>query len=159
MCTECTGLSAVPTPNHLLEQARIPLIAIHPYFLADLANPKVTSVQYSLTSEYTVSEKIEFNVTCNSEGGPATMVTWTRDGEPVSGGDFTATRRLDDPVTAAYTLTLSVSGRQGGVYRCQVAKGGPGVSGSPVHSSMELEVKGKCVFVILNSCFRECHVL
>ena len=121
-------------------------------------------MQLSLASGYTGSETIatpEFNVTCNSEGGPATTVTWTRDGKTLdlSGDTFTATRRLDDPVTATYTLTLSVSGRQGGVYRCQVAKGGPGVSGSPVHSCMELEVKGKHVVVILNSYFRECHVL
>ncbi len=100
-------------------------------------------MQFTLATEYTVSETLEFNVTCNSVGGPATTVTWTRDGDAVSGGNFTATRRLDDPVTAAYNLTLSVTGRQGGVYRCQVAKRGPGVSGNPVISSMELEVKGK----------------
>ena len=102
-------------------------------------------MRFNLTSEYSV----KFNVTCSSEGGPATMVTWARDGEAVSGGNFTVTRRLDDPVTAAYTLTLSVAGRQGGVYRCQVAKSGPGVSGDPVKSSMELVVKGK----LLYSCF------
>ena len=107
-------------------------------------------MRLNLPSNYAVSKTVEFNVTCNSEDGPATMVTWTRDGEALdlSGGDFTATRRLDDPVTAAYTLTLSVSGRQGGVYRCQVAKGGPGVSGSPVYCSMELEVKGKHVLIV-----------
>ena len=106
-------------------------------------------MQFSLTSDYTVTETVEFNVTCKSEGGPATTVTWTRNGNTLdlSGGTFkfTATRRLDDPVTAAYTLILSVSGRLGGVYRCQVAKDGPGVSGDPMNSSMELEVKGKQV--------------
>ena len=106
-------------------------------------------MQFNLTSEYTVGETPKFRVTCSSEDGPATNVTWTRDGEAVSGGNFTATRRLDDPVTAAYTLTLSVAVRQGGVYRCQVAKSGPGVSGDPVNSSMELVVKGK----LLYSCF------
>ena len=102
-------------------------------------------MQFNLASEYTVGETSKFSVTCNSEGGPATTVTWTRDEVAVSGGNFTATRRLDDPVTAAYTLTLSVTGRQGGVYRCQVSKSGPGMSGDPVKSSMELEVKGKKV--------------
>ena len=109
-------------------------------------------MQFSLTSDYTGSETPEFDVTCNSEGGPATTVTWTRDGEAVSGGDFTATRRLDDPVAAAYTLTLSAVGRQGGVYRCQVNKDGPGVTDSPVSSGMELRVKGKLVVVLINSC-------
>ena len=148
---ECSAYTKSP--------ARISLIAIHPYFLTDSANPRVTSIQLNLASNYTVIKTVEFSITCISEGGPATMVIWTRDGEPVSGGDFTATRRLYDPVKATYILTLSVSGRLAGVYRCQVAKGGPGVTGSPVYSSMELEVKGKHVVVILNSCFRECHVL
>ena len=105
-------------------------------------------MQFSLTSDYTVTETVEFTVTCESVGGPATNIIWTRNGNTLdlSGGDFTATRRLDNPVTAAYTLTLSVSGRLGGVYRCQVAKGGPGVLGDPMNScSMELEVKGKQV--------------
>ena len=115
-------------------------------------------MRFNLTSEYTV----KFSVTCSSVGGPATNVTWTRDGVAVSGGNFTATRRLDDPVTAAYTLTLSVTGRQGGVYRCQVAKSGPGVSGDPVNSSMELEVKGKLfvqLFLRMSKFFRGIRTL
>ena len=109
-------------------------------------------MQFSLTSDYTVTETVEFNVTCKSVGGPATNITWTRNGNTLdlSGGDFTATRRLDNPVTAAYTLTLSVSGRQGGMYMCQVAKGGPGVTDGPVYSSKKLRVKGKQV---LYSCY------
>ncbi len=104
-------------------------------------NPTVNKIQFHLTSNYN-AKTAKFQLNCTSNGGPATTVTWTRDGEAVSGGNFTAARRLDDPVTAAYTLTLSVTGRQGGVYRCQVAKSGPGVTGDPVISSMELEVKG-----------------
>ena len=107
-------------------------------------------MQFNLASEYTVGETLEFSVTCNSVGGPATTVTWTRDEEAVSGGNFTATRSLDDPETAAYTITLSVVGRQGGVYRCQVAKSGPGVSGDPASSSMEVKVKGKQVIYFCN---------
>ena len=103
----------------------------------------MTAMQFHLVSANDATKVPEFTLTCTSEGGPATTVIWTRDGEAVSGDSFTATRRLDDPVTAAYTLTLSVVGRQGGVYRCQVAKGGPGALGNPVSSSMELEVKGK----------------
>ena len=52
-------------------------------------------MRFNLTSEYSV----KFSVTCNSVGELATNVTWTRDGVAVSGGNFTATRRLDDPVT------------------------------------------------------------
>ena len=108
----------------------------------------MNKIQFHLTSDYN-AKIAKFHLNCNSEGGPATMVTWARGGEAVSGGNFTAARRLDDPETAAYTLTLSVAGRQGGAYRCQVAKRGPGVSGDPVNSSMELKVKGK---TILYSC-------
>ena len=40
-------------------------------------------MQFNLTSDYSV----KFSVTCNSVGGPATNVTWTRDGEAVSGSN------------------------------------------------------------------------
>ena len=109
----------------------------------DVGDPTMNAaMQFTLTSEHN-AETAKFQLNCTSNGGPATTVTWTRDREAVSGDSYTATRRLDDSVTAAYTLTLSVVGRLGGVYRCQVAKGGPGVSGDPVNSSLELEVKGK----------------
>ena len=114
-------------------------------------------MQFALASEYTVGETPKFSVTCNSEDGPATNVTWTRDGDAVTGGNFTATRRLDDPVAATYTLTLSVTGRQGGVYRCQVSKRGPGVTCDPVNSSMELEVKGKQVSYSCNPLLQLTH--
>ena len=115
----------------------------------------MTSIQFNLVSEYSVTEMPEFTLTCISEGGPATTVNWTRDGEALSEDNFTVARRLDNPETATYTLTLSVVGRQGGVYRCQVAKGGPGVSGYPVNSSMELKVKGGQLIDIKNPQFRE----
>ena len=115
-------------------------------------------MQFNLVSEDDATETPKFTLTCISKGGPATTVTWTRDGEAVSGDSFTATRRLDDPVTAAYTLTLSVVGRQGGVYRCQVAKGGPGVSGNPLNSSMELEVKGKIFSMTIIEKYDRCYL-
>ena len=63
----------------------------------------------------------QFILTCTSTGGPATTVTWTRDSETVSGGMTV----LDDPVTAQYTHTLTVTGRLGGQYRCTVANNRP----------------------------------
>ena len=63
----------------------------------------------------------QFNLTCTSTGGPATTVTWTRDSEMLSGGITV----LDDPVTAQYTHTLTVTERLGGLYQCTVANSKP----------------------------------
>ena len=60
----------------------------------------------------------QFTLTCISTGGPATTVTWTRDSTNVTEGTETV---LDDPETAQYTHTLTLSGRLGGVYRCTVS--------------------------------------
>ena len=57
-------------------------------------------------------------LTCISTGGPATTVTWTRDSTTVTQGTETV---LNDPVTAQYTHTLTVTGTLGGNYTCTVA--------------------------------------
>ena len=64
----------------------------------------------------------QFTLTCISTGGPATTVTWTRDSVPVTEGTETV---LDDPVTAQYTHTLTVTGRLPGLYTCTVANSKP----------------------------------
>ena len=66
-------------------------------------------------------ESPQFTLTCTSTGGPATTVTWTRDSETVSGGMTV----LDDPETAQYTHTLTVTGRLGGQYQCTVSNSKP----------------------------------
>ena len=66
-------------------------------------------------------ESPQFTLTCTSTGGPATTVTWTRDSETVSGGMTV----LDDPVTAQYTHTMTVTGRLGGHYQCTVSNNKP----------------------------------
>ena len=63
-----------------------------------------------------------FILTCISTGGPATTVTWTRDSVTVTEGTETV---LDDPETAQYTHTLTVTGRLGGHYTCTVANNKP----------------------------------
>ena len=77
-------------------------------------------------------ESPQFTLTCTSTGGPATTVTWTRDSERVSGGMTV----LDDPVTAQYTHTLTVTGRLGGQYQCTVA------NNKPSQNSAQLTVAG-----------------
>ena len=62
-------------------------------------------------------------LTCISTGGPATTVTWTRDSTTVTEGNKTV---LNDPVTAQYTHTLTVTGRLPyGLYTCIVANTKP----------------------------------
>ena len=63
-----------------------------------------------------------FTLTCTSTGGPATTVTWTRDSVPITKGNETV---IDDPVTAQYTHTLTVTERLPGVYICTVANSKP----------------------------------
>ena len=61
----------------------------------------------------------QFTLTCISTGGPATTVTWTRDSVTVTEGTETV---LDDPVTAQYTHTLTVTGNQSpALFNCTVA--------------------------------------
>ena len=62
----------------------------------------------------------QLTLTCISTGGPATTVTWTRDSTTVTEGNETV---LDDPVTAEYTHTLTVTAA--GVYTCTVSNNKP----------------------------------
>ena len=75
----------------------------------------------------------QFTLTCISTGGPATTVTWTRDSDTVTEGTETV---LDDPVTAQYTHTLTVTGRLGVLYTCTVA------NDKPSQDSAQLNVQG-----------------
>ena len=63
-------------------------------------------------------------LTCISVGGPATTVTWTRDNVTITQGTETV---LDDPQNGGYihTLNVTVTGRQGGLYKCTVANNKP----------------------------------
>ena len=72
-----------------------------------------------------ISGDIMFNpdqrtLTCISTGGPATTVSWTRDSTTVAEGNETV---LNDPVTAQYTHTLTVT--TWGTYTCTVSNDKP----------------------------------
>ena len=85
----------------------------------------------------------QFTLTCISTGGPATTVTWTRDLVTVTEGTETV---LDDPETAQYTHTLTVTGRVGGIYTCTVA------NNKPSTASATITLQGIKFIVLLNSC-------
>ena len=69
-------------------------------------------------------------LTCISTGGPATTVTWTRDSSTVTEGAATV---LDDPVTAQYTHTLTVTAA--GNYTCTVANNKPSSASASITMS------------------------
>ena len=79
----------------------------------------------------------QFTLTCISTGGPATTVTWTRDSVTVAEGNGNV---LDNPETAQYTHTLTVTGRLGGLYTCTVAN-----AISSVDSAI-FTVRGTCIY-------------
>ena len=67
-------------------------------------------------------DRLQFTLTCNSTGGPATTVTWTRDSVTVTEGTQAV---LYDPETANYTHTLTETGSLGVNYTCTVANNKP----------------------------------
>ena len=73
----------------------------------------------------------QITLTCISTGGPATAVTWTRDSTTVTEGNETV---LDDPVTAQYTHTLTVT--SGGEYTCTVSNNKPSSASAGVNTSI-----------------------
>ena len=89
------------------------------------------------TTEFTETDRCtsQLTFTCISTGGPATTVTWTRNSTTViTEGNKTV---LNDPVTAQYTHTLTVTERLGGNYTCTVA------NNKPSSHSSSITVNGK----------------
>ena len=81
--------------------------------------PITDAIQFALVS----SSPVQFTLTCTSTGGPATSVTWTRDGVTVP---YDSTHVLTQTVvnarrTARYRNTLTVTGVEGGRYQCTVS--------------------------------------
>ena len=71
----------------------------------------------------------QFTLTCISTSGPATTVTWTRESVDAVGDTETV---LNDPVTAQYTHTLTVTGRLGGLYTCTVTNDKPSTASANI---------------------------
>ena len=82
----------------------------------------------------------QFTLTCISTGGPATTVTWTRDSGDAVGDTETV---LNDPVTAQYTHTLTVTERLVGLYTCTVA------NNKPSNDSANITLEGIQLYTLL----------
>ena len=99
-------------------------------YLADgiklcLSNKETITLSPNTGGYITISGEVTFDsdqmtLTCISTGGPATTVTWTRDSITVTAGTETV---LDDPVTAQYNHTLTVT--TAGEYTCTVSNNKP----------------------------------
>ena len=80
------------------------------------------------------SVNINFSLTCNSTGGEANGVIWTRDGFLLPNTDPLV---RTNAATLSYTNVLSVSGRTPGTYTCTMR----GTSGQVLNSA-NFTVKG-----------------
>ena len=83
------------------------------------------SVSLSFTGPHTepTASSPEFTLTCRSEGGPATTVSWQRNGTRIEeDSDHVATQIIvDKHKTTVYENRLWIRGRKGGNYQCTVS--------------------------------------
>ena len=106
---------------------------------------------FRLDSEF-ITEDPQFTLTCTSTGGPATTVTWSRGSETVEGDTVTT---LINATSAEYTHTLTVTGRLGGEYTCNVS------NSIPSHNNTSDRIKGKthtlmCTHDVVHPLFHSC---
>ena len=77
-------------------------------------------ITFEMETELT-SDPPQFSLTCRSEGGPATMVEWERDGVIVQDDSNHSTSQIVlNAAPAVYHNVLVVTGREGGEYTCTV---------------------------------------
>ena len=85
--------------------------------LSIAGSPTVTSLTFDDQSR---------TLTCTSTGGPATTVTWRRDGDVITlNATHQQTKRLVDPVNGTYQTVLTINSSVGqsdivGTYNCTV---------------------------------------
>ena len=78
-------------------------------------------LEFRLASALTADPPV-FNLTCVSAGGPATTVTWTRDGAAATG---VTSQTVVDQEVITYRSILTVTGREPGNYTCSVTNDRP----------------------------------
>ena len=109
MC--CTHVLLYCVHNYIVTYRHIVLI---PSF----TGLSITDLAYSPTS---------LNLTCTSTGGPIDSVTWSKDGQEVSGSssEFHQSQHITDRVTATYQHTLSSESKANfvGQFSCSVRNG------------------------------------
>ena len=108
-------------------------------FLSPIAPPTVTNLTFNSTA---------LTLTCTSTGSPATIVTWMKDGSPltVDGTTYTLEQTVTGRSTSTYDNVLTISEGSGnieGSYTCTVEN----ILGS---DSMTVQVRGKGVLYVHN---------
>ena len=79
------------------------------------------------------------SLTCTSTGGPATTVTWRKDGAVITlNATYQQTQMVTDPVTGTYQIVLSID--IVGTYSCIV--------GNTRGTSAAIETTGKDLFTV-----------
>ena len=107
----------------------------------------VVTIPGGMTVEFDLNgASPQFTLTCISTGGPATTVTWTRDSVTVTEGTETM---IDNHETSQYTHTLTVTGKQWGLYTCTVTNNRP----TNNIASAELNVQGTSVFCLTSAIY------
>ena len=95
-------------------------------------------ITFQLDTDPTTDPPV-FTLTCTSTGGPASTVSWRRDGTMLShDSTYSIVSQVTDAETATYTHTLTVTGRLVGEYQCTVSN-----IRTPSGSSRNLTVVGK----------------
>ena len=85
---------------------------------------------YILLGDITIPNGVTLSMntlTCISTGGPATYDTWTRDSVTIIERTETV---LNDPVTAQYTHTLTIT--RAGEYTCTVSNDKPSIDSTTI---------------------------
>ena len=103
----------MPSPSFYTAQFRVTTISLSTFS----GSPSVTSLRYDYQSR---------TLTCTSTGGPATNVTWRRDGAVITlNTTHQQTKSLVDPVLGTYQTVLTIDPSVGqsdilGTYSCTV---------------------------------------
>ena len=91
---------------------------IHVVLIPSCTGLSITDLAYSPAS---------LNLTCTSTGGPIDSVTWSKDGQEISGSssEFRQSQHITDRVTATYQHTLSSENKANfvGQFSCLVRDG------------------------------------
>ena len=96
-------------------------------------DPNILDIQFELMTPFNAETPV-FTLTCTSIGGPATTVTWTRNGLATINSSVSQT--VVDPLVANYSNQLTVTGSLAGMYTCTITTnlGGGDISTLQVES-------------------------
>ena len=141
VCTAPTlGLDLVTDPRvpvyvGLYSSGGKAIVDVHLLYYVSLGDIGIANMSMNILSDLNGNSP-KFTLTCISTEGPATTVTWTRYSTTVTEGTGTV---LDDPVTAQYTHTLTVT--TGGEYTCTVSNNKPSMA------NRSIVVAGKIILI------------